>query len=276
MSIKVMNWVWENARAKGNCRLVLLAIADCADDNGMNAFPSQPKLADKTLLDVSTIRRVVRRLESDGYLSVDRSTRRGRATVYTVHMSAGRQPVEDAVDDSAEDVDKQRAGKLPALPNERSGQADNADWGDTAPALPSGTVNDPSPPEPHPDDDSGDNDAGMDPVADAVLRRLGTAWNLTDTDRRRLAPLITERVIEGWPVKGLAQYLAANPDGVVSSFAVLKSRLADLPAPKRPDRVLLPRPEWCGECDEYGRQIEFPNGSVLACPRCHPGSNTRA
>lgn len=271
MSIKVMNWVWENAQAKGHCRLVLLAIADCADDNGMNAFPSQPKLADKTLLTVRTIRRVIRQLETDGYLTVDRSTKRGRATVYTVHMRAGGQPVDGPVDNARRDVEKPGADNLSAPPNDRLERTNPVVWGDTASALPSGTVHDPSSRASGPDGDTGDEgEVGMDPVADAVLTRLGAAWHLSDSDRRRLTPLIVERVIEGWPVKGLASYLAANPGGVVSPFAVLKSRLIELPSPKLGGKIPSPRPEWCHQCDEHTRQIELEDGRLLRCPRCHP------
>ena len=30
-----------------------------------------------------------------------------------------------------------------------------------------------------------------------------------------------------------------------------------------------PRPEWCGRCNEFTRQLETPVG-VIRCPECHP------
>lgn len=35
-----MTWVWDQSTTAGNERLVLLAIADTADDHGGNAWPS--------------------------------------------------------------------------------------------------------------------------------------------------------------------------------------------------------------------------------------------
>ncbi len=34
MSVRVMSWVWDHSQAHGADRLVLLAIADAADDDG--------------------------------------------------------------------------------------------------------------------------------------------------------------------------------------------------------------------------------------------------
>lgn len=282
MSVKVMNWVWEESQAKGNDRLVLLAIADCADDNGMNAFPSKQKLADKTLLDVSTIRRVVKRLEEAGYLSVDRSSVRGRANVYTVHLARGIQPVGKPVDNSAAVGAARRGGDLPPRQTARLGEAERPNKGGTAPPLPSGTIPEPSSCTSSGDHVDADHDTGdsnenaaspersVDPVANAVLSRLGPQWHLSEADRRRLSPLIVKKVIEGWHVNGLAHYLSANPDGVVSSVAVLSSRLQELPAPKRDSRIPIPRPQWCGQCDQVSRQLELDDGRAMRCPRCHP------
>jgi len=282
VSVKVMNWVWEESQAKGNDRLVLLAIADCADDNGMNAFPSKQKLADKTLLDASTIRRVVKRLEESGYLSVDRSTVRGRANVYTVHLTPSGQPVDNPVDSPAEVGAARRGGDLPPRQTARLGEAERPSKGGTAPPLPSGTIPEPSSgtsPGDHvdADHDTGDSyenaaspERSVDLVANAVLSRLGPQWHLSEADRRRLSPLIVKKVIEGWHVNGLAHYLSANPDGVVSSVAVLSSRLQDLPAPKQDSRIPIPRPQWCGQCDQVSRQLELDDGRAMRCPRCHP------
>src|ERR671931_438908 len=55
MSIKVMNWVWDNSPTKGTELLMLLAIADNAADDGGNAYPSIRTLARKTRLDDLTV-----------------------------------------------------------------------------------------------------------------------------------------------------------------------------------------------------------------------------
>ncbi|GAB3832838.1 helix-turn-helix domain-containing protein [Dactylosporangium cerinum] len=86
MSIRVMTWVWDNSTASGNDRLVLLAIADNAGDDGGNAWPSLHTLARKTLLDVRTVRRALRRLEAGGHLFVGIAAGPRGANRYTVRM----------------------------------------------------------------------------------------------------------------------------------------------------------------------------------------------
>lgn len=48
MSVKAMTWVWDHSKSKKNERLVLLAIADCASEDGSNAYPSIAELMRKT------------------------------------------------------------------------------------------------------------------------------------------------------------------------------------------------------------------------------------
>lgn len=86
MSIRVMTWVWDSSTASGNDRLVLLAIADNAADDGSNAWPSLHTLARKTLLDVRTVRRILRRLEAGGHLFVGVAAGPNGANRYTVCM----------------------------------------------------------------------------------------------------------------------------------------------------------------------------------------------
>ncbi|MDG6104008.1 helix-turn-helix domain-containing protein [Dactylosporangium aurantiacum] len=86
MSIRVMTWVWDSSPVGGNDRLVLLAIADNAADDGTNAWPSLHTLARKTLLDVRTVRRIVRRLEEGGHLHVALAAGPGGVNRYTVVM----------------------------------------------------------------------------------------------------------------------------------------------------------------------------------------------
>lgn len=88
MSIFVQAWVYSYSEATLADRLVLLAIADEADDDGTNAYPSQDRIAHKTRLSRSTVKRCVASLEAAGELLVTRpeSTGRGRFNRYTVVM----------------------------------------------------------------------------------------------------------------------------------------------------------------------------------------------
>lgn len=71
MSIRVMTWVWEHAEVAGTDLLLLLAIADAADDQGRNAWPSVADLARKTRLDERTVQRRLKRLHSRGDIAIE-------------------------------------------------------------------------------------------------------------------------------------------------------------------------------------------------------------
>lgn len=66
-----MTWVWEHGRAQGADLLLLLAIADCADDTGRNAWPSTATLARKTRVSDRTVQRMITRLVTAGALEVE-------------------------------------------------------------------------------------------------------------------------------------------------------------------------------------------------------------
>ncbi|HMA46989.1 MAG TPA: helix-turn-helix domain-containing protein [Frankiaceae bacterium] len=87
MSVRATTWVWEHSPTAGTARLVLLAIADTADDAGGNAWPSVATLARKTRLDVRTVQRVIRRLVAGGHLRVAPTAGRGGTNVYTVVLT---------------------------------------------------------------------------------------------------------------------------------------------------------------------------------------------
>ena len=63
MSIKVMEWVWNHSPARDGQLLVLLAIADNANHDGGNAFPSIAELSRKSRLSQRGVRYALRGLE---------------------------------------------------------------------------------------------------------------------------------------------------------------------------------------------------------------------
>jgi DNA-binding MarR family transcriptional regulator len=67
-----MSKVWEMSSRRDGELLVLLAIADHANDDGA-AYPSIPKLAQKARLTERQARKVIRKLEEAGELRVERS-----------------------------------------------------------------------------------------------------------------------------------------------------------------------------------------------------------
>lgn len=70
MSIKVMSYVWEHSKHKGSELLTLLAIADCAHDDGTNAFPSIATLAKKTRMTARNTQMVIRKLTDSTELAL--------------------------------------------------------------------------------------------------------------------------------------------------------------------------------------------------------------
>lgn len=97
MSIHLTNAVWRNAMdLSGSKLLVMLALADAADDEG-TAWPSMAALANKARLSVVQTRRVVAFLETNGYLS--RTLRPGRSPIYHVNLARiGLAPGQDGDD----------------------------------------------------------------------------------------------------------------------------------------------------------------------------------
>jgi hypothetical protein len=91
VSVAATRYVWEQSKAENSDRLVLLALADYADEEG-NCFGSWGKLEEKTLLSRATIARAVGRLQESGELiMVEKGHRRiaGNGSEATVWRIAG-------------------------------------------------------------------------------------------------------------------------------------------------------------------------------------------
>lgn len=102
MSIRVMTHVWATSPSRGSSLLVLLAVADYADDDG-RAFPSMTTLAQKARLSRRHAQRVVHDLEDAGQLLIEWGGGRGRPHVFWVvtdwnegQIQARRNPDPDA------------------------------------------------------------------------------------------------------------------------------------------------------------------------------------
>ncbi|WP_322754382.1 helix-turn-helix domain-containing protein [Frankia sp. Cas3] len=299
-----MTWVWGASATAGNERLVLLAIADTADDDGGNAWPSVATLARKTRLDARTVQRVIRRLAAGGHLLIETAAGRGGANMYTVVMSDTAEPKPGPVDNrpSGRPDPRQAAGGGNPPP---PAQLRHRPPGTVVSPLPrhscatrtSLNVLEPPPPAraASPADSPGavdggggspkdrttpsaarvcDRAAGEHPAkADAagLLAGLGSSWRLTSKQRARLAPLVTAALTAGWGPAELREVLGANPGGVRSPYAVLRARLADLPAPPTVRTTpAVERPAWCGACDETTRLVDLDDGRASRCPTCHP------
>ena len=69
MSIKAMTWVWDNSPQKSTNLLMLLAIADFCNDEGV-CYPGVPRLAKKCRLQERGARKVITKLQDVGEITV--------------------------------------------------------------------------------------------------------------------------------------------------------------------------------------------------------------
>ena len=90
MSIKLMTVVWELDLPPGE-KLVLLALADQANDEGTHCWPSVATISKRSGQNERTVRRALRSLEGKGHLTCNE--RRGTSTNYVVHPGHDAPPV---------------------------------------------------------------------------------------------------------------------------------------------------------------------------------------
>lgn len=88
MSIRVMNWVWTNSPEKGSALLLLLSIADHADDEG-SAYPSVARLASKTRLSERNTQYQLKALCASGSLKILRGAGPKGCNLYRVQGLQG-------------------------------------------------------------------------------------------------------------------------------------------------------------------------------------------
>jgi hypothetical protein len=135
MSIKIMADVWSNGPTDKAQLLVLLALADFADDNG-SCWPSVAAVGVKARMSERNARRVIRDLEAAGHLSVVTGGGRFGCSQYVVGNP----------DKSAQNPDKKTPGQIvPPGQNQhktRTKQVGNPDIAMSA--EPSRTIKEPS------------------------------------------------------------------------------------------------------------------------------------
>lgn len=86
MSIKAINQAFKS-NLNGNIKLVLLALADCADDS-MSCFPSYSHIAKKSSISISTAKRIIKKLEKMQVLKKQHRFKKGKkqqtSNIYTL------------------------------------------------------------------------------------------------------------------------------------------------------------------------------------------------
>lgn len=91
MSKEARDYVWDHAPIDDARRLlILLSLADVADENGGNAFPSVGRLARDSRCNSRTVQRHLAAMVADGTLTVDRPASQHRPTTYRIAAVQGR------------------------------------------------------------------------------------------------------------------------------------------------------------------------------------------
>lgn len=101
MSVDVMTWVFKFSETKLGARLVLLALADYAHDDGSKAFPSVAEIAKKARLSERQVKRCLKNLEEEGHISVDGLSPYG-TQMYSILMNQGGDNLSGGVTNDAE------------------------------------------------------------------------------------------------------------------------------------------------------------------------------
>jgi hypothetical protein len=149
MSVAATNYVWTQSPAEGADRLVLLALADFADESG-NCFGSWGKLEEKTRLARATVARCLRRLQDRGELiMVEKGHRKlagdgAEASIWKIpgvsaEMGLRMRPVSERDPSSVRMRPKWCQNETPTIRNikERNKGADAPTPATSSPSLPS-------------------------------------------------------------------------------------------------------------------------------------------
>lgn len=95
MSVKIMAAVWEREDLDASERLVMLALADHADDDG-RCYPSIARLHKRTSMTDRGVQKVIARLVEKGFVSIIQNGGRSGANLYIVSPTPEpRSPLND-------------------------------------------------------------------------------------------------------------------------------------------------------------------------------------
>jgi Helix-turn-helix domain len=95
MSVQALSWAFKQHMQPAR-KIVLLAIANCANDEGENSFPSQASLSASASMSVRSVKRHVAWLEAKGFIRrIKRFRINGTRTsdCYAVAMNGLFEPV---------------------------------------------------------------------------------------------------------------------------------------------------------------------------------------
>lgn len=268
MSIQAITWVLEEAPGlPAHLAMTLMGLANHADENGHNAYPSQATLAHYTRKGDRSVRRDLRELETLGLI------RRGDARM-VAHLPADRRPdVYDlAVERTISEEDPANVRKRVVSPSGRTPtSARSADLNGRTPM-------------------SGRSENGRTWTSGTGGRGRPVAGGRVRPTNRPSEPSLNRPPLQRTPGTHIAEVLGIEEEDGAKVWEQLKPRCQTSPIRyidsiygngdlrAIADQVLsastgAPRPampEWCGGCDSQTRQVENEDGVPRRCPNCHP------
>jgi Helix-turn-helix domain len=96
MSMRMMTQVWERSQHKGSELLLMLAIADNANDQGL-AYPSTKTLAKKTRLSNRQVQRLIRVVTRSRELEVSVGTGPRGGNEYRIHLGGDKMSPDEII-----------------------------------------------------------------------------------------------------------------------------------------------------------------------------------
>lgn len=112
-----MAWAWRTPAYPASAKLVLMALADFADEGG-RAWPAVPTLSAKTGVPERTVKYAIGKLRDQGLLTVEQRRRGNGSMASNLYCLALVAPAYEAPPSEADYVDREVAALLP-LPDER-------------------------------------------------------------------------------------------------------------------------------------------------------------
>lgn len=172
MSIQHMQWVFDSGPDNGSEMVVLLAIANFANQDG-EAWPSMQVVADYTRLEKRSVRRIIReRLVPGGWLKIDDNKARAGCNLYCMMCPDSAQPLRFVRGGTVSPPPPEKGG-----PGVRGGRTLSAERGDRESSEPLGTIKEPDA------RDARARDASSASEADASRARLEFLAETINTKR---------------------------------------------------------------------------------------------
>ena len=237
MSFAATRWAWSQATGRSSSKLVLLALADRADDAGL-AYPSVNTLADDTELDRKTVMPALAHLEGLGLIRCDRGS--GKSTRYQLAMTAV-EGIAMATQPAPKTGPVQKTAPVP-----KTGPHQSQNWDRTSPKIGTRTYQEPiknlnTPPLPP----ATDPEPGV--VADATGVGGGEHEGRTEEPAAHPPP-----AKPAGPVPGFADFWAAYPRKQAKRAAEAAWQRAR-PSPDLLARILADLPWRLAHDDQWRR-----------------------